>query len=266
MKLNFINSNFSKTEIIEINENRKVLLAKLIGLLLTDGGLSLISGKRWRLHFTANSEKLVTEFQNLVKQLFNLSVAKDYRKGAWKVQVWISKQVMTELTSYSPTYRTLAKEGNQTEAQIPHFIQANNNLAKEFLRYAFTGDGTVLLYIGKARYGFRFDRCIKLYCEHPILRKQYFELLVKLNYKPAMSKSEIILRKPENIIRFAKEIGFVEGVEISGNGSWKGITKADLLRFAAKSYHLKPKALGKSKSDVHASLVKLILRSGTQTI
>ena len=79
-------------------------------------------------------------------------------------------------------------------------------------------------------------------------------------------KDSVLLRKPENIVKFSKEIGFVEDVKISGNGLWKGITKADLLRFAAKSYNLKPKELGKTKSDIHSNLVNLILRSGYQMI
>ena len=33
----------------------------------------------------------------------------------------------------------------------------------------------------------------------------------------------VLLRRPANIAKFATEIGFVEGVKISGNGLWKGI-------------------------------------------
>ncbi len=245
---------------------REILLARLVGLLLTDGGLSLISGKKWRIHFTSNSVDFVKEFESLMMQLFNLKVAKEYRNGAWKAQAWISRKVKDELIGYSPSYRTLSKDGKETEAKIPDFIRNNSILAKEFLKYAFTGDGTIIFNIGKARYGFRFDRCVKLYCEHNNLRRQYFELLKKLGYKPTMLKDAVLLRRPENVIKFSEEIGFVEGVKISGSGLWKDITKASLLRFAAKSYNLKPKELGKTKSDIHANLVSLILKSGYQMI
>lgn len=245
---------------------REILLARLIGLLLTDGGLSLISGKTWRIHFTSNSKEFIKEFENLMMQLFNLKVAKDYRNGAWKAQAWISQKVKSELIGYSPTYRTLVKDGKETEAKIPDFITSNENLAKEFLKYAFTGDGTIIFNIGKANYGFRFDRCVKLYCEHASLRRQYFDLLKKLNYNPTMLKDAVLLRKPENIEKFANEIGFVENVKISGAGLWRDITKSNLLRFAAKSYNLKPKELGKTKFDIHANLVSLILKSGHQMI
>ena len=267
MKLkNFITSNFDKIEIEESNENRNVLIARLIGLLLTDGGLSRISGKRWRIHFTSNSEHLTNEFEKLVRHLFNLSMAKEYRKGAWRVQAWVSRKVKEELLSYSQTYRTLSIEGKETEATIPSFIFSDKELATEFLKYAFTGDGTIIFNIGKARYGFRFDRCVKLYSEHSRLRKQYFELLKKLGYKPTMPKDAVLLRRQENIIKFTNEIGFVERVKILGKGLWAGISKAELLRFAANSYNLKPKSLGKSKIDIHANLVNLILRSGYQMI
>lgn len=263
---NFINSDFGKAEIEVISENRQVLLARMVGMLLTDGGLSLISGKKWRIHFTSSSETFVKEFENLVKQLFNLRTAKDYRNGAWKAQAWVSEKVKNELIAYSPTYRTLSKEGRETEAKIPEFIASSPELAREFLKYAFTGDGTVAFQIGKARYGYRFDRNVRIFCEHASLRKQYSELLAKLGYRPAMLENGVLLRKPENVKKFSEEIGFVEGVKISGNGLWKGITKSQLLRFAANSYNLKPKDLGKTKYDIHSSLVNLILRSGHQMI
>ncbi|MBI5061386.1 MAG: hypothetical protein HZB67_03655 [Candidatus Aenigmarchaeota archaeon] len=263
---NFIKSDFSETEIRKIDENRDVQLARLIGLLLTDGGLSLISGKKWRVHFTSNSEEFMKEFESLVKQLFNLSTTKEYRNGAWKAQTWTSRKVKDELIGYSPTYRTLSREGKETEAKIPDFIVSNQELAKQFLKYAFTADGTVIFNIGKAKYGYRFDRCAKLYCEHSSLRKQYFELLKKLGYNPIILKDAVLLRKPANMKKFANEIGFVEGVKISGNGLWKGITKFQLMKFAANSYDLKPKALGNSKNDIHTNLVNLILGSGYQMI
>lgn len=120
--------------------------------------------------------------------------------------------------------------------------------------------------IGKARYGFRFDRCVRMFCQHTGLRNQYFELLRNLGYKPTIIEGGVLLRKPENAIKFAQEIGFISDVEISGNGLWKGIIKDALLRFVANSYGLKPKALGKTKSDIHANLVRLILESGDQVI
>ena len=269
MKLNFINQNFDKIEINEIDE-REVLMARLIGLLLTDGSLWCNKkSKLWSISFTSNSDELVAEFENLIFELFHLKVHKRLYKGSWEVKGGISKKVAAELTSYSPTYRTLAyskEENKYPESKIPEFIFERLELAKEFLRYAFTGDGTVIFNIGKARYGFRFDRCVKLYCEHPNLRKQYYELLEKLGYKPTMLKDAVLLRKPENIKKFEREIGFVEGVKISGNGLWKGIPKSQLLKFAANSYGLKPSELGKTKSDIHTNLIKLILRPGDQMI
>ena len=246
-------------------ETRNTAVARLIALLLTDGGLCEI-GKRWRVHFTSNSEQLTSEFQALIKNLFNLKMSKEYRKGAWRVQAWVSNKVKEELLTYSRTYRTLSINKKETEATIPDFIRNDEKLACEFLKYAFTADGAVIFNIGKAQYGFRFDRCVKLYSEHTCLRKQYFELLQKCGYRPTMLKDAVLLRRLPNITKFANEIGFVEDVKISGKGLWKGITKAELTRFIAGSYNLKPKKLGKSKADIHANLVNLILKSGDQMI
>ncbi|MBI2578330.1 MAG: LAGLIDADG family homing endonuclease [Candidatus Aenigmarchaeota archaeon] len=262
MKLNFINQNFGKTEINEIDE-RQGKMAQLIGLLITDG--SLWCNKKsglWSISFTSNSNELVAEFERLIFEIFHLKLRKRIYKGSWEVKSGISRKAAAELISYSPSYRTLAynkAENKYPGTIIPEFILSNSELGKQFLRYAFTGDGTVIFNIGKARYGFRFDRCVKLYSEHPNLRKQYFGLLEKLGYKPTMLKDAVLLRKPENIKKFEREIGFVEGVKISGNGLWKGIPKSQLLKFAANSYGLKPSELGKTKSDIHTNLIKLIL-------
>ena len=246
---------------------REVLLARLMGLLLTDGSLSQIKKtKVWRISFISNSVELVNEFEKLVYKLYGRKFTKKRYKGAISVKNTISKEFAEELVSYSPTYRTLSINEKETNARIPSFISNNLVLAKEFLRYAFTGDGTIIFNIGKAKYGFRFDRCVKLYSEHANLRKQYFELLRKLNYEPIMLKDAVLLRKPKNLVKFSKEIGFVEGVKISGNGLWRGIIKKSLLEFAASSYRLRPKQLGKTKDDIHNNLVNLILRSGHQMI
>lgn len=258
---NFTNSNFGKAKTKEISENRHVLLARFIGLLLTDGSLSQIKKTRvWRISFSSNSEELAAEFEKLVFDLFRIRVRKRPYKGAIEIKHTINKRFAKELLAYSPTYRTLVKDGKETEARIPEFIQSDENLAREFMKYAFSGDGTVIFNIGKARYGFRFDRCVKIYCEHRSLKKQYFELLKELGYNPTMLKDAVLLRKPENMMRFSEEIGFVEGMKISGNGLWKGISKSRLLRFAANSYSLRPKELGKTKTDIHSNLVNLILR------
>lgn len=269
MKSDFSNK-FDKIELPENTETRDTLMARLIGLLLTDGGVSQISGKRWKVHFTSSSEMLSIEFGGLMKQLFHLSSRPVKMKGAFYTSIWISRQACDELHSYSKSFRKLAYDkpsGSYPEAIIPRFVMENENLAKEFLRYAFSGDGTVTFYIGKARYGFRFDRCVKLYCEHPTLRLQYFELLKKLNYKPTMWKGSIILRKLENLTKFRNEINFAENVKISGNGLWKDISKSDLLRFCVSSYKLKPSQLGKTKKEIHSNLIKILTsKAGTQTI
>ena len=249
------------------NKQREKFLARLIGLLLTDGSLSQIKKtKVWRISFSSNSVELAKEFQALILTLFGIRTRVREYNGALEIKHTLNKKFVEELLIYSPTYRTLAKDGRETEAKIPNFITENEVFAKEFLRYAFTGDGSVILNIGRAKYGFRFDRCVKLYCEHTSLRKQYFDLLTKLGYGPTMLGDAVLLRSPEKLSRFSKEIGFVNDVKISGNGLWKGITKSELLQFAVKSYNLKPKALGKTKDDIHANLVRLILRSGYQMI
>jgi hypothetical protein len=66
------------------------------------------------------------------------------------------------------------------------------------------------------------------------------------------------MRRKKNLERFNKEIGFVEGVEISGRGQWSGITKSVLLNFCANSYSLKPSSLGKTKKEIYDNLSFLV--------
>ena len=249
------------------NKQREKRLARLIGLLLTDGSLSQIKKtKVWRISFSSNSAELAAEFRTLIFDLFGINAKINRHNGALEIRHTLLRRFAEELLLYSPTYRTLEKNGNETEAKIPDFINQNADLAREFLKYAFTGDGTVAFQIGKAKYGYRFDRNIRIFCEHSGLRRQYFKLLKNLGYTPTMLKDGVLLRKPENLKKFSEEIGFVEGVKISGSGLWKGITKSQLLKFTANSYGLKPKASGNTKNDIHANLVSLILKSGHQMI
>ena len=133
----------------------------------------------------------------------------------------------------------------------------NKECAKAFLKYAFTGDGSVGFYIGKARYGFRFDRSVRIACEHPSLRKEYYLLLKNLGFRPCMHKDCVSLRGIANLEKFENEIGFVEIVKISGNGLWSGFTKSNLLRFCIKSFSYRPSLLGNSKREIHENLVKI---------
>lgn len=248
-------------------ESREVLMARFVGLLLTDGSLSQIKKtKVWRISFVSNSKELVIEFEILAFRLFGVKFKKETYKGAFEAKHTLKRKFAEELIKYSPTYRTLEIDGKETEAKIPEFILQEENLAKEFLKYAFTGDGTVIFNIGRAKFGYRFDRCVKLYCKHKSLREQYFALLKKLGFEPVMLEDAVLIRKRENIKKFSKEIGFVRDVKISGKGLWSGITKEELVKFASDSYELMPKALGKTKNDIHSNLVNLILISGHQMI
>jgi hypothetical protein len=160
--------------------------AKLMGLLLTDGGVSKVSG-RWRFHFTSNSDILVGEFKNLVKRLYGYSLASEKRFGATSVRAFIRNSLADELHKLTPSYRKLAYDklnGEYPAVVIPDFINKNKKMAKLFLKYAFTGDGCISFSVGKAKYGFKFDRNIAIYCEHPILRMQYYLLLKELGYAP----------------------------------------------------------------------------------
>lgn len=263
------------------NFNKK--LSKLIGLLLTDGGVLCVSGK-WRVHFTSNSKILVDEFRHLMKDLYGLSVATEKRFEATTVRAWINRKVVKELLSLTPSYRTMEcnhhpkcpklngkkhssciickPKINYPPAKIPDFIFENKNLACNFLKYAISSDGSVHFYTGRARYGFRFDRAVRLCCKHPELRKQYLHLFKKLGFETKVFGNEIIIRKHKNLQKFHKEINFVKGVKIRSKGPWNGFEKSNVLDLCLKSYLVSPSDLGNNENDIRNNLVE-IFASGT---
>jgi DNA-binding transcriptional regulator WhiA len=235
-------------------------LAKLVGFLLTDGGVSKISG-RYRIHYTSNSNVLLKEFRRIFEKLYGYKLASEKKFNATILRTWVNKDIAKELLSLTPSYRTLAYNKNNNKypnARIPEFVVNNNEYTKTFLKYAFTADGSVTFYIGKARYGFRFDRIIRIFCEHPELRNQYYNIIRELGFKPHLYKDNVSLRGLENIQRFHKEIGFIENVKISGNGLWGGFTKSDLLKICLKSFRYRPSELGSTKEEIHSNLLKIL--------
>ena len=246
---------------MENHETRELLLSRLLGMLLTDGGLALISGKQWRIYFSSNSRQFVGEFSYVVGALFGINLHLTKHNGAIECRAWVRKQIKEELLSLSPSYRKMAFDKNKSvypECIIPDFIWGDKRLANEFLRYAFTGDGSVVLHVGKTRYGFRLCREVRIACEHPVLRGQYLKMLKSLGYSPRTTKHEVVINGQPDMEKFLDEIGFVDGVSISGQSFWKGITKNDLLGLCLESFNYTPSSLGKSREEIKNRLRSLL--------
>lgn len=234
-------------------------LARFFGMLLTDGGISNVSGK-WRMHFTNTSGVLNEEFKRLSLELFDRRVSREYRNGAVIQRAWVNS-IIGNFLYYSESFRTQAcnsfpicsclrgrkihknkyRVGGRifSNVRIPRFIFRNKRYAAEFLRYAFSCDGFVNLHIGKAKYGFRLDRRVELACLNPRLKKDYKNLLKLFDIESKICEERLRISRENNVKKFNKYIGFVKGVKVTGYQRWSGVEKSRLLKLAAKTYSMK---------------------------
>jgi len=258
-------------------------LAELSGMLLTDGGVTCVSGK-WRVHFTTTSDILEGRFKELVIKVLNRHPSKASTHSGTQQNASINK-IINELHELSPTFRTKPcnhfpicpklrgkhfqpcsicnpiKINNEMfpPAKIPEFIFNDKHGAIDFLRAAFTCDGSIILSVAKSKNGFRLDRKVVLSCEHPQLKEQHAQFLVQLGFKPKIRKDCIVLGGKENIVKFQKEIGFIDGVRIIRNGRWGGMEKSKLLKLCVKSFDMPEIFELKSVEEIFSFLKNLLL-------
>ena len=268
--------------------NDKLKMAELVGLLLTDGGVSRISGS-WRVHFTSTSPVLNQKFKNLVAELLNRHVTEEKRNNATIQRASINR-VADKLFNFSPSFRTLGCESSPVcprirgktsgsctickpilnkknekfpPTRIPKFLFHNEKAAIRFCRCAFSCDGSVILWVGKTRNGFRLQREVRLFCKHPQLLCQHKKLLEKLGFNPKSSNDTIVIRGKTELTRFFKKIGFVKGVKITRNEIWGGFEKSKLLELCVKSFEMSQIFKLKSKTKIINFLKNSLLRLET---
>lgn len=236
------------------SEERKEL-AKLIGMILTDGGID----RKWRMHFTTTSPILEEEFRKFTKQILDRPAIKERCHDAVRLVTRVTK-LKDYFEKLSPVWRHQActsfpyarcikdssfhkfhilKEDKKFPlVVIPDFILEDKVCSAEFLKYAFTCDGTVTFAVAKSKYGFRLHRKVKIACEHPLLKQQYSEILKSFGIDSYIEKDGIGITGRERIELFFKQIGFVKGVVILGKKVWGGIEKYKLLQLCVKSYEM----------------------------
>jgi len=171
-----------------------------------------------------------------------------------KITSFKNKRVAEFLHQLTPTFRTKPfSNGEFPKVTIPAFFkQLSREELAEVLRAMFSADGAVVLGVKfhKTKRRWVFTRRISLASAHPVLREQIAELLrEKFEMNPKIWKNEIVFDEKEDIIKFHKEIRFVDGVKISRKSkNWTGFEKNEILEFLIKTFELKKKDLEKFKS------------------
>lgn len=224
------------------NEN----LVALIAFLFTDGGIARHGVNSWRIFFANSSLPAVEMFRKLLADSFVIPLARIKvrpRQGHHYFVTLTSKEVGTYLSGRFGTFRTLKfADGSFTEASIPVAWLERINAIPLFLKVAFSMDGGVKFYpMNDKNKGTRWlERRIALACHHPELRKQYCDLLLKAGIQAVNKEKEkvITISRRENIERFARTIGFLDGVAVTRHSKfWIGEEKNEVMRLMVQSYN-----------------------------
>lgn len=228
-------------------------LGIVIGLLLTDGCITGIKTHKWKIIFTNKSEVLQNFFKNKFTNIFGavnfIEIPRE--NGVTNIEV-NSKRIVTNLLNFTPTFRTRQfEDGTFPPAKIPEFFEElpQKDVCK-ILQAMFSADGTVVISVkwNKRDRKWELGRRVKLASKHPKLKEQIANLLRKLNFHPTIHSDGVALQRKEDLIRFQKEIRFIDGVKVTKNKIWGGFNKNDILDLLVKTFSIKQNEINKFKS------------------
>jgi hypothetical protein len=223
-------------------------LATLLGILFTDGSVSPKGVNSWRLYFVNKSKTLIDLFRDCMVRVFNLDINRvrisKTKKEFFKAVV-DSKEIGNYLVTTFGNFRTLKfKTGDFPNVKLPVLQLLKSSWLREFLKAAFSCDGGVCFYPAYrkgARGGTKWlIRTVFFTCHHPMLRADYMYLLKTLGIegRDVPEDGKIKIETEDNIRKFHKLIGFIDGVEISNHSKyWSGYSKQYVLELMISSYN-----------------------------
>jgi len=243
-----------------MDNSSDIKLVHLIGILLTDGGVSRLTKNLYETYITNNSEVLLKLFKECISKLFGHQKFYEYEsKTVSKVKV-VSNYIANFLFSLSLSYRTrpcdtypkcrksedhiscksCEPENGYPPVRIPQFIlKGKDKIKKEFLKVVFSAEGCVEFYENryKSKNKVGLQRRVSLSCYNPHLLKQYSEILRSLGFKISITKTEIRIGGKNQLMKFKKEIGFLNNIYVSRKSKyWNGYDKKELLELVLSSY------------------------------
>lgn len=220
-------------------------LVKLIAMLYTDGCVSKHRSNSWRVTFSNSSQVAVDIFINSLVNIFGVSrdrIKVTKMMGKYHFATLTSKEVGRWLIEKFGTFRTLKfKDGKYPLTSIPVDLIIKTGNVQTFLKTVFSMDGGVKFYIANSRGNYKWlERNISLACHHPILRMQYKKLLKSIGIKSVNIEADnvIKIRRKENLEKFAKEVGFIDGIATTRHSKfWVGVDKNKVLQMMVDSYN-----------------------------
>ncbi len=222
--------------------------ATFLGILYTDGCLSPKGKNGWRFYLSNTSWQIIETFKESFVKLFNLPehrirISQKIVNGKPFYKAVVDDMRIGQfLTDKYGTFRTLRYPSKVNglifpPASLPNNLQDPFTIC-QFLKVAFSCDGGVNLYVAKNRYRWLI-RNVYLACKHPVLIKQYYNLLKKVGVAAKILWQDNLIRiqGKQNLEDFANKVGFMEGVQITQHSAyWQGIEKQKVLHLLIASY------------------------------
>lgn len=182
------------------------------------------------IYFTNTDITLINHFKNALRRLYNLDNKrfggdwKKLKKHNLKRIYFCSKDLVTKLTKYSPTFTTIAKHINDKKiypnCKIPSIIlNGGESIKKEFLKMYASCDGDVEVYLRYVTKEKRYDiwGAVCFVIDNPNIKKQVFDVLLSLGYSTTFEDGRIRICRKKDIIKYSKEVGFVKECKISNS-------------------------------------------------
>lgn len=237
-------------------------LTLLSAFLLTDGGVSS-KGKNWLVYFRNKDGNLIEKFQQTLKEITGRFGYVSKRTDGTDFIRIVNSELARNLFLLSPAYRTKAcnifpkcqhLSGKMSscllfgtikvdgieypKAQIPKNVFESENLAGEFLKIYASCDGGISVVPAKNKRGSWFlVRKVFISVKHPTLNNELTKLLIKMGYRPSQFRDQIRLTQRDDIEKFQREIGFIEGLKISNDSKFLcGLEKNTVLKMVVNSY------------------------------
>ena len=203
---------------------------ELLPFILSDGGI--YRGKE--LYFTTTDTALIEHFRQVAAKAFNYKgyvVKRSNRSYVVKIK---GEKYVRCLAEVSPGI--LCKP--RCRVALPRDLYEDLDLARWFIKILASCDGGVSVSLGrKGKYKF-LVRKVFITAKDTDLRTQIINILRTLRFNPHDDKEKHVYISAKNdIIRYAKEIRFLDGVKITRNSRrFYGLEKNDLLDMVVQSY------------------------------